>query len=236
MTDRHPQTESELVELVRAIDVRAPASLHREVESMIAGRSRPARRRIAIGEGDAARASATGRRLAAAGALLAVAAIAVALAASSGGGGSALSVRAASALTLGPSTSRAPSESMSHRAELLASVDGVSFPYWGEHFGWRSTGQRSDRLGGRAVTTVFYADARGRRIGYAIVAGTPAPRSDGGVIAWREKTPYRLLTVNGAAVVSWSRDGHLCVVSGRGVSTATLLRLASWGDGGSIAT
>jgi hypothetical protein len=86
------------------------------------------------------------------------------------------------------------------------------------------------------VTTVFYADARGRRIGYAIVAGTPAPRSDGGVIAWREKTPYRLLTVNGAAVVSWSRDGHLCVVSGRGVSTATLLRLASWGDGGSIAT
>ena len=44
------------------------------------------------------------------------------------------------------------------------------------------------------VTTVFYADAGGRRIGYAIVGGTPAPRSTGGVIAWRKNTPYRLLT------------------------------------------
>jgi hypothetical protein len=28
--------------------------------------------------------------------------------------------------------------------------------------------------------------------------------------------------------VTWLRDGHLCVLSGRGVSGATLLRLASW--------
>jgi hypothetical protein len=42
--------------------------------------------------------------------------------------------------------------------------------------------------------------------------------------------PYRLLTVHGAAVVTWLRDGHLCVISGRGVSSATLLRLASWSE------
>jgi len=36
--------------------------------------------------------------------------------------------------------------------------------------------------------------------------------------------------VRGAPVVTWLRDGHLCVVSGHGVSGATLLRLASWGD------
>jgi hypothetical protein len=41
---------------------------------------------------------------------------------------------------------------------------------------------------------------------------------------------YRLLTENGAAVVTWLRDGHLCVVSGHGVSSTTLLKLASWSD------
>jgi hypothetical protein len=39
-----------------------------------------------------------------------------------------------------------------------------------------------------------------------------------------------------AAVVTWLRDGHLCVVSGRGVSSATLLRLASWSDHDAIAS
>jgi hypothetical protein len=50
------------------------------------------------------------------------------------------------------------------------------------------------------------------------------------VIAWRSGVAYRLLTQSGAAVVTWLRDGHLCVVSGRGVSSATLLRLAIWSD------
>lgn len=237
MTDRRPHTESELVEYVRAIDVRAPASLHREVESLIAGRSQLARRRRVTGSsGGGVRSLGPARRLAAAGALAAVAAVAVAIAISSGGGASsALSLREASALTLRPATTSAPLESISNRAQLRASVDGVSFPYWGERFGWRSTGARTDRVGGRAVTTVFYSDSGGRRIGYAIVAGTPAPRSSGGVVAWREKTPYRLLTENGTAVVTWLRNGHLCVVSGRDVSPATLLRLASWSDGGSVA-
>jgi hypothetical protein len=50
------------------------------------------------------------------------------------------------------------------------------------------------------------------------------------VIAWRGGVSYRLLTENGTAVVTWLRDGHLCVVSGHGISSATLLRLASWSD------
>jgi hypothetical protein len=236
MTERRPQTEAELVEFVRAIDVPAPHSLHREVESLIAGRSQLARRGAATGpDTRGARSLIPARRLAAVGALAAVAAVAVAIASSSGGGASALSLREASALTLQPATASAPTENMSNHVQLRASVDGVSFPYWGERFGWRSTGTRTDRVAGRTVTTVFYADAGGRRIGYAIVAGTPAPRSTGGVVAWRKETPYRLLTENGTAVVTWLRNGHLCVVSGRGVSSATLLRLASWSDGGSVA-
>jgi len=237
MTDRRPQTESELVEFVRAIDAPAPDSLHREVESLLASRSQLARRRRIAGSiGSAFGSFGSSQRLAAAGALAAAAAIAIAIAASSGGGASsALSLRTASALTLRPATAPAPSESMSDRAQLAVAVDGVSFPYWEERFGWRSAGARTDRVGGRSVTTVFYVDGRGSRIGYAIVGGTPAPASSGGLIAWRDKTPYRLLTENGAPVVTWLRDGHLCVVSGRDVSSATLLRLASWGDGGSVA-
>ena len=109
-------------------------------------------------------------------------------------------------------------------------MEGVSFPYWEGRLGWRSTGSRSDRVGGRNVTTVFYADGHGHRIGYAIVAGSPPPRSAGGVVQWRGGTPYRLLAENGVPAVVWLRRGHLCVVSARGVSGATLLRLASWAE------
>ena len=108
--------------------------------------------------------------------VVAIAVVAVALAVASGGGSHALSLRQAAAPTLRAATLPAPAESRADHAQLTAAVGGVRFPYWGERFGWRSTGTRSDRIDGRAVTTVFYADAAGRRIGYAILAGTPAPR------------------------------------------------------------
>jgi hypothetical protein len=236
-TEPRPPTEVELVEFVRSIDVRAPDSLHRQVESLVAEKSPLARRRrIGGSAGAGARRSFGSAPRLAAGAI-AAAVVAVAIAVSLGGGGSSgLSIRQASALTLGPATAPAPPESPSHRAQLDAAVDGVTFPYWEERYGWRSTGARTDRVGGRTVTTVFYADGRGRRIGYTIVAGAPAPRSSGGAIAWRGQTPYRLLTEHGAPVVSWLRDGHLCVVSGRGVSSATLLALASSDNRGSVAS
>jgi hypothetical protein len=123
-----------------------------------------------------------------------------------------------------------PTESHAHYAQLDLAVDGVPFPYWSERFGWRSTGSRTDRVDGRSITTVFYANSSGQRIGYAILAGTTVPRVAGGVIARRGGVSYRLLTQSGASVVTWLRDGHLCVVSGRGVARATLLRLASWSD------
>ena len=62
--------------------------------------------------------------------------------------------------------------------------------------------------------------------------GTPAPAASGGTVVWRGGVPYRLLRDHGVPVVTWRRDGRLCVLSGRGVSGATLVRLASWGDGG----
>ena len=223
------QAEAELVEFVRSIDVRAPESLHRQVQALAADASRRKgflrmrhRRSPALA------------RYAFAGALAAaVAAIAIAIGIS--GGGNEPFIRQASALTLAPATAPAPRENPHISGQLAAAVEGVAFPYWEDRFGWRSTGTRSDRVNGRAVTTVFYADRAGRQIGYAIVAGTPAPKQDRGAIAWRNGTPFRVLQLHGATVVSWLREGRLCVVAGRDLSSATLLALASWHPRGALA-
>jgi hypothetical protein len=228
MTKRPTQIEDEqryMAELVRSFDAPAPESLHRRVESLVATSRGPRFTR----RGGRRRLFSAPLRLAGAGAVVA-AVVAIAIVVGFGGGSSALSLRQAAAPTLRAATLPAPRESGTHHAQVAAAVDGVPFPYWGERFGWRTTGARNDRIDGRAVTTVFYANVDGRRIGYAILAGSPAPQIRGGAIAWRDGMPYRLLTENGASVVVWQRDGHLCVLSGNGVSSATLLRLASWSD------
>jgi hypothetical protein len=217
MTDKPSQTESEIIERVRSIDVRAPEQLHLRIEAMVAERV-PARRRVA-----------PTFRLGLAGALTAAAvAVALVLAVSGGGSGSTLTLHTAVALTQRAATLPAPARSPRNGALLAADVEGVAFPYWDDRFGWRSTGERTDRVDGRAVTTVFYAGSHGQWIGYAIVAGTPAPHVGGGAVSTLAGTPYRLTVEDGANVVTWQRKGRLCVVTGRGVSGATLLSLASW--------
>jgi hypothetical protein len=233
MTDMPPNIEDDqqhIAELVRSFDAHAPQSLHARIDSLVAA------------HGDSRRVrSYLGRRLslpalAGVGAIAVVATIVLAIAFGGGGGGSsgsgaaALSVGQTVAPTLRAATLPAPRESLTRHAQLAATVDGVPFPYWGERFGWRSTGARADRIGGRTVTTVFYANSGGQRVGYAIFAGAPMAKT-GGIVTWRGGVSYRLFDENGAAVITWLRDGHLCVIAGRGVSSATLLRLASWSEG-----
>ncbi len=249
MSEQRPSSESEIVELIRSIDVRAPEALHDAVEQMIA--ERPPRRRLrraareaAAGEPRASRERRRGARdrgysvrprLAALGAF-AAAIVALAIVIGTSGSSSTLSVHDASALTLRAATSAPPAESSSNHTELAASVDGVTFPYWGAHFGWRQTGKRTDSVDGRTITTVFYENSLGHRVGYAIVAGAAPPQITGGVLARRDGTAYRLLTVDGRPVVAWMRAGHLCVISGHGVDGTTLLRLASWSERGAQAS
>ncbi|HEX4482985.1 MAG TPA: hypothetical protein VH081_04305 [Solirubrobacteraceae bacterium] len=246
------EPESDVVELIRSIDVRAPESLHAKVDAMIAERSSRSKRSrgssrstqpARAGRGRAGASAGApgggrsrfGARLAAVGSI-AAAIVALVIVVSLSGGSSTLSVHDASALTLRPATTAAPRESSTSSGELTASVDDVAFPYWSAHFGWRATGQRTDEVDGRTITTVFYENAHGRRVGYAIVAGSTPPQVTGGVVSRRDGTPYRLLTVKGVAVVAWTREGHLCVISGRGIEGATLLRLASWDDHRSVAS
>jgi hypothetical protein len=112
---------------------------------------------------------------------------------------------------------------------------GLPFPYWEDRFGWRATGARTDRIDGRVMTTVFYAKGSGR-IAYTIVSGRPlAPGA----------SPVRTLTLartelatfksdGGQHIVTWTRRGHTCVLSGRDVPVKALLELAAWRAHGQI--
>jgi hypothetical protein len=223
MSERPPQTESELVRLVRSIDVRAPQELHERIDALVAQRS-------AVGGIDTRGARSfgvpdwLGRRLGAAAMVAALAIVALVVALASTGGATSMSSRRAYALTQGAAAMPAPRV---HGAELAAAVEDVAFPNWEAHYGWRSTGERIERLGARAVTTVFYETYDGRRIGYAIVAGTPAPKMSGGVLRRLDGITYRVSSVDGGRVVSWERDGRLCVIGGANVNAGALLALAS---------
>lgn len=240
MTEPSPRKEAELVELVRAIDVRAPESLHQHVQSLVAERSAGAARRgLSLrgrhrerSPGKAERA--LGPRLAAIGALAAAAIAALVIGLLGGGGSPTLTLQQATALTASGPTAAGPAESPHRDGKLLADVEGIAFPYWEDRFGWRSSGMRTDHLAGRTIRTVYYAD-RGRRIGYAIVAGANSTPVRGGTVAWRGGRPYTVSSVGGRPVVTWLRGGRLCVVSGRGVDSATLLALASWTDHNTLA-
>jgi len=225
MSMRRPETESELVDLVRSVDVSAPPSLHARIDALV-GESEPA----------AAPRPARGRRwrLAAAGGALAVAAaVLILLISAAGTDTQRLSVGRATALTQLPASMGAPGESASASGSLDASVEGVSFPYWEHSLGWRSSGARVDSVGGRTVHTVFYTDARGRRIGYAIASGL-APGVSGGQLVVRGHSSYRLLSVGAVNAVVWERGGRLCVLASREVSPRALLELASWGESKSV--
>jgi hypothetical protein len=220
-----------VAEMVRAVDVSAPQELHRRVQEMVTS---PAPRRTGARGGVLA-----GRVRPTLAAMALAAIVGVVLALLTGPGThralSEPSVSAASRLTLSAATTGAPGESPAHAAQLNAKVDGVAFPYWGERFGWRASGMRTDTIGGRSVRTVFYSGPGARRIGYAIVGGTPAPATSGGTLVWHRGVAYRLRQVGGVPVLTWQREGRLCVLSGRGVSGATLVRLASWGEGATAA-
>lgn len=97
-------------------------------------------------------------------------------------------------------------------------AEGLPFPYWEDRFGWRATGTRTDRIGGRAATTVFYRHGA-EQIAYTIVSGPPLAPGAG----------TTAITAAGRHVVSWPRRGHTCVLSGRGVPLRALIELASWG-------
>lgn len=224
MSERPVQDETDVTDYIRSIDVAAPRALHERVDALVAERS-AGRSGLRSGRRGAMGGSARAWGLAGVG-MLALVVLALVLV-TGGGTASAPTTQSAASLALRPATLPAPAQSRGQPRQLAAAVDGVAFPYWEDRYGWRATGARIDHVAGREITTVFYANARGQRIGYAIVGGSPAPALDAGNSTWRDGSDYHLLTIRGHPAVAWLRAGHLCVIAGQ-ADHRTLLELASW--------
>jgi hypothetical protein len=192
-------------------NVRAPAALRARLEAQRPKRSVAARRRVGYGGAFAA--------------ALAAVVLALVLALPGGTPGSPSVSQAAGLAMLGPATAP-PAVDPQTPGKLETNIEDVYFPNWTHRFGWRASGQRTDKLDGRSAVTVYY-DWHGRRLAYTIV-GAPALKMPAAQVTVRRGEQYRTLTLHGRLVVTWRRDNHTCVLSGNGVDAAVLQKLASW--------
>jgi hypothetical protein len=208
------------LEAIRTADVSAPAGLRARVEAQRrALEPRTRRRRLAIGGSLATACAAVALTLA------------LALPGDVPGGPTIVS-----AAQFAQRSAQLPPPGQDARAPKLleASVDGVRYPYWRDRFGWHAAGARTDLLHGRRVRTVFYTKGA-RRIGYAIIPGSrlfpPAATSQRHI----DGTLLVSFSAEGRKIVTWTRGGHTCVLSGRGVGIQTLYTLAAWKGKGAVA-
>lgn len=133
------------------------------------------------------------------------------------------SVSQAAALSLRPATAPGPRPDPDDPQGLNTNVQGLYFPNWPSP--WRATGERSDRIDGRQVTTVYYASKYGSAV-YSIVA-SPVLRQAGGQAVKQGGLEIRTLRIDGRTVVTWREWGHTCVLSSRTVPTGELQELAA---------
>lgn len=111
---------------------------------------------------------------------------------------------------------------------LAAGVDPIRFPDWRKSFGWRAVGSREDEVAGRTVSTVFYRNSDGARLGYSIVAGAPLEGDPPGRPVTREGDTYHVAEAAGHTLITWTQQGHTCsFVASAGVPEAKLLELAA---------
>jgi hypothetical protein len=253
---RHSRTDAALErDLAHLADGTLDPSRHRSVEQLVArspelqARLDAQRRAVAATRSlaklerapDSLRAqhlALVGRRRRAPAVALGLAGVAGALAwtiAALGGGQAALTVAQAATIAMRPATAGvAEPASDDHVALPGVQADGMPFPYWEDHFGWHATGERTDRMDGRLLTTVFYRRGA-ERIAYTIVSGTALPPAQAVRTTVRAGTILAGSWSRGRPVVTWLRLGHTCVLSGgRGVSFGALTQLAGWSGHGEI--
>jgi hypothetical protein len=208
------ERERRVVELLHRVAVtdRAPARLRARIEAQRPKPAVLARRRF-------------GYAGALAGAL-AVVALALALLLPGGTPGAPSVSRAADLAVLGATAPPPAPNPGAPNVKLGYGVQDVYFPNWERRFDVRAVGQRTDGLGGRPAVTVYYRWG-GKLIAYTIVGG-PALTEPAANITRRNGVELRTLTLNSREVVTWRRNGHTCVLSAKGVSTALLQKLAAW--------
>jgi hypothetical protein len=146
-----------------------------------------------------------------------------------GGGSSAPSLDDAVALALAPATAPAPAVDSTNMHLVRARIGGITFPNYTYAWPkWKTTGARRDRIAGRDATTVTYRGPRGD-VGYTIVDGKPLDPPNGARRVRAGGVDLLVVRRDGATVVTWQRDGHTCVLAGRGAGVERqLMRFASW--------
>jgi anti-sigma factor RsiW len=143
------------------------------------------------------------------------------------------SVADVAALAEKPPTRAAPGGVPGASQLLRAEVDDVNFPNYAAKFGWKPVGARQDDPSDRGATTVYY-EKGSRKIAYTIVSGDALDPPSDAPSTTRGGVEYRRFRDEGRTVVTWQRDGHTCVLSGKAVRPALLLTLADWRGKGAI--
>jgi hypothetical protein len=204
---------------VRGVSVAAPPALRARLEAEYGRRARVPRTRRRILTVPAIAATAA-------------AAVTILLFALPSGGPGAPSVVSAAAVAVRPPTAAVPTPNPGS-ALLGVQAAGVPYPNWLSKYRWRAAGMRTDGIGDRTATTVFYRHGR-RSIAYTIVSGAPLAPAAHATTTRREGTWLQTLDLGGRTVVTWTRLGHTCVLSSAHVSPPTLMDLAVWRASGQI--
>jgi hypothetical protein len=125
-------------------------------------------------------------------------------------------------------TSAAPAVAGGEPPVLDANVGALEFPDWREKFGWKAVGRRESDLAGRRVTTVFYRNAEGARLGYAVVAGDALGGNPAGRPVEHKGKTYDVARGDERTIVTWTQQGHTCaIVAPSEVPQSTLVDLAA---------
>jgi hypothetical protein len=222
--DRAAADEQRIGALLRAVEAPAPAAMHERIAELASPRRRARAARLPVaraGWPSAMGARGYFRRRRVPSFALAVAfaaAVTLAVVLSVGTTTAAPTALRVSQVALASWTGPAP-------RSLIAAGTTIPFPRWSAR-GWPSRGVRSDRVGGRIVTTEFYRSYEHGTLGYAIVSGSPLRRGAGGRAVTRSGSRYWVMSATGAQIVAWVQDGHTCVLASRSASAGTLLALA----------
>jgi hypothetical protein len=148
---------------------------------------------------------------AASGAVAAIAVVAVVVGSGSDSPAGPTQAKVQATAQLAP-TGSAPASIPDKLPILDVKVGPHAFPDWTKKFGWKATGQRSDELAGREVTTVFYRNPKGAQLGYAVVHGDPLKQAPPGREVRRNGKTYNVATTGGRTVVTWTQWNHTCLL------------------------
>jgi hypothetical protein len=209
------------------------AAIGRHIQQLALEVEAPATLRMRLADGPQSRSARRRFTLSALGGVGLAAAVAVALVlvlvGVGGGGSGAPTVDDAVALALAPPTAPAPTIDPANTQLVRARIAGITFPNYAYAWPkWMTTGVRRDHLSGRDATTVLYRGPRGD-VGYTIVDGKPLDWPSGARHVRTGGLDLWILRSDGATVVTWQRDGHTCVLAGRGAGVERqLVKFATW--------